>query len=101
MSRLIGGETANILNEATDTPAKNINEEFVEIQSDKNFNETDFQELADLKKRNNDLYEDYSKARLRYEEKAMKDAGDIASLTRINANLKVELIQLNRQTYRK
>jgi DNA replication protein DnaC len=95
------GETANILNEATDTPAKNINEEFVEIQSDKNFNETDFQELADLKKRNNDLYEDYSKARLRYEEKAMKDAGDIASLTRINANLKVELIQLNRQTYRK
>jgi hypothetical protein len=94
-------ETTDIANKAVDPPMEKINEELIEIQADKNLNETDFQEIVDLKNHNKELYEDYSKSKIRFEEKTLKADEEIASLVRNNSNLRVELNQLSRKTYKK
>lgn len=93
--------TTDVINKAVDPPMEKINEELIEIQADKNLNETDFQEIVDLKNHNKELYEDYSKSKIQFEEKSQKAAEEIASLARKSSNLRVELNQLSRKTYKK
>ncbi len=94
-------EAAYVDNRTADTPVEKIDEELIEIQADQNFDESDFQEIADLKKHNKELYENYSKSKIDFEEKALRDAREIAGLMQKNANVRAELNQLRRQTYKK
>jgi hypothetical protein len=94
-------EGADIANEIINTPVEKINEELIEIQADKNFSESDFQEIVYLKNHNKELFENYFKSKSEFEEKSLKNAEEITSLVQNNANLKAEFNKLRRQTYKK